>query len=282
MLVDDKKPNRSIFEHSQCASKLCDLQSDDALSCLRGLDAKSIAEIPIERINVMIDGYLLDEHPFISYSKGKQNQMSAILLGNVANEGSVFTPSDVIKEFYPSYISNNTQWLRLNSSNLNQVLQNYECINDCTESLAEMYGDSSITCNDIIIGQILSQNNKTQVFSYLFSHSPSSSPNQMLGAFHGSDIPFAFHNVPNYTDDEIALSGAMANTLGNFIHGDYSDLNPFNSFTNYSRTNFSTPVLFPYPQIYNWKTSVCRNLWYPAYFSALDEIVKNDTVKNYV
>ena len=286
-----KVPTEAYQQTRNLVQPFCDLNAGTIalLKCMRGLDVNILVNVSLTIEQAMIDGYLLKEHSFLSFknwgNNPSNNYLSAILMGNTANEGTIFMPESVPNTHYPNYVSGFLSWIPLNSASLTNIVSNYPCsTSECKEQLPEAFGDAGFVCSEVLIAEWFSQATfKTKVFSYVWSHSPDSTTksNPFFKANHGSDIAFALNNVPatygNYTAEEITLSNQMANTWAQFIKGNFSELPQFNSTTDYLRINLTTPATTPYPLIKNWKHDVCNNVWLPIYEASLDDLVKNDT-----
>ena len=109
----------------------CDLNAGTKtlLKCMRQLDANIIANVSMTMEYVLIDGYVINQHTFLSSQSfsSNNNQISAVLMGNTLNEGTKWVPDSVPNTSYSSFVSQYTTWIPLNSSSFTNVLSQYPC-----------------------------------------------------------------------------------------------------------------------------------------------------------
>ena len=284
----------AFTDYRKVVALKCDVNAsvEVLLNCIRTLDVDTIVNAPIENIGPMIDGYLLKEHPFITYKnlseRNTKLNVSAILMGNNANEGTSFFTPPISLFDYPLAILKYNSWA--NSLDLLKGLLNYTCESvDCSDSLAEMITDANFICHSTLVSQWISNSSsKPNIYSFLFPHATETYTVQYpnLKAFLSGDIPYVWHNVPTsyeyYTQDESILSGSLAKTWGKFARGDFSDLTKYNSENQFKRMNFSIGVDLPPYNLTeeNWKQSICNNVWLLAYQNSFGALINNDTNKN--
>ena len=268
---------------------VCNLSSNASilLSCMRKINIHTLLSFYGDDVSeAMIDGYLFTEHPYNFYMNwaSRKHNVSAVLIGNTLNEGSIFIPRNISSNNYSQYLYFKFPWIQ--DDDIEYLKGIYPCnISDCSSVLSDFLGDSWFYCPDILSAQEMSIDQNTKVFSYVFSHAPKATKFSTFdGAYHSSEIAYAFNNVPSsydfYTNEELALSNAMAKTWAKFIKGDYSDFPRYSSESNYSRVNFSVPVNDIYPVINDWKQDLCNDVWLPIMNKFDRKLVYNETQEN--
>jgi carboxylesterase type B len=104
---------------------------------------------------------------------------------------------------------------------------NAEGITSWWWALSRLIGDWVLSCPARRAARVwAAQNSSNNVYLYHFNHTPNMSLNQgttqYYGAFHGSEVPFVFHDTIELVDSsEVALSAAMVQYwVGFAYHGD--------------------------------------------------------------
>ncbi len=214
---------RSIAMGQELAFTFNAKDDQEGLGRLRAADAKIFMQmsplhmdftmIPSFMMTPVFDGHVVPEDIYGELTAGNINNVD-LLWGFNADEGSVFIPGDKNEEQYQMLISK-----MFGYDNLDAVLERFP-VNDqnsatarCREILAHgMFSSVMKTYGDALA------NNGNQVYAYYFSYvSPANAENGM-GAHHGSEIAYAFGNLPpDATPEQRALSDELHARWVNFI-----------------------------------------------------------------
>ncbi|HLW76080.1 MAG TPA: carboxylesterase family protein [Bryobacteraceae bacterium] len=173
------------------------------------------------QVGVNVDGWLLPQDVYSIYSAGKQNDVP-MLIGSNNDEGTMFTRSG------------NLQSLKAASAaygaHADDFLKVYSASTD-----AEAYDALAHNMRDRVFGwemrtwaRLQSKTGKNSVYMYYFSHVPPP-PERVKGAYHGSEIAYAFGNLhvapfaqppngaePQWTDYDRKLADEMSSYWVNF------------------------------------------------------------------
>ena len=145
------------------------------------------------RNHLIVDGYVLPDQPYLLWKKGQMNPKS-VIVGMNAEEGSIFALNSAIKtkEQFLAYLKE-----RFGSKYKDAVvLYPVNSDKDVFGQYSSLLTDNSLA-NTKRMCQMLEQNS-IKTYMYYFSHVGSFDGSDVLGAFHGSEIPYLFGNLPRW------------------------------------------------------------------------------------
>eukprot|EP00656_Telonema_subtile_P005050 TRINITY_DN12295_c0_g1_i2.p1 TRINITY_DN12295_c0_g1~~TRINITY_DN12295_c0_g1_i2.p1 ORF type:complete len:649 (+),score=132.20 TRINITY_DN12295_c0_g1_i2:119-2065(+) len=204
-----------------------------------------------------IDGVELSQHPSALAAAGALPADVSIILGSNRDEGTDFVcdtnyshrrghysgaslPRSLTKAQFQDWSMGNFGGV-VGRMLINESLYSITCNLDPAEyelcpigtypswwwAASRATGDSMMTCPSRRAG-LAWTNHSNRAYNYYFAHTPVYSvntyPTQLYGAFHGSEVPFVWHDTFELTGPaELALSSSMVAYWTNFAkHGDPS------------------------------------------------------------
>lgn len=215
-LADALPPSENILPASGCSA------SSDPLSCLRALDAETLQNMT-QRCQWLptIDGVVIPDWPDLLVQSGKFNQVP-VMIGGVRNEGTLTIGTSFKCSFGPTLYPTYTRTLFtpfIGLSAANEVVKQYQpsqfnATANGTSSywaLSGAFGDWNILCSSAYFADLLTQAG-VSVYGWTFSYPPPPSvttrvyniPECPLGAWHGSEIPYAWNLfLPNDPQQQV-------------------------------------------------------------------------------
>ena len=200
-LADAEKVGERIMKQ-QNASSIADLRAKPAADLL-----KSGGELA--RPNV--DGWMLTDQVSAIFASGKQNDVPT-LIGSNADEGTAFTSPAVKADNFKNLAK--TRF----SDMAEAYLKLYPAGSD-----EQAHASSAAAMRDQTFGwemrtwaRAQTKSGKGKVFVYYFSRVPPGPVGQKLGAYHASEIAYAFNNVKSQQDADIKLADTMSSYWVNF------------------------------------------------------------------
>jgi para-nitrobenzyl esterase len=192
---------------------------------LAELRAKSTADVSAMRFRtgVNVDGWLLPNDVYTIYKEGKQNDVP-MLIGSNGDEGTMFTQAGVTMASLKKTAEDQY------GKDAAEFLQLYPASNDTEayDAAAHNMRDRTFSWEMRTWARMQSTTGKNKVYMYYFSHVPAP-PQAVKGAYHGSEIPYAFGNLivapfavrgatqtPAWTDYDKKLADEMSSYWVNF------------------------------------------------------------------
>jgi para-nitrobenzyl esterase len=217
------------------ARKLAALE-ETGVTAAKALNANSLAELRSKptadlqglppatfRTGANVDGWLLPNDVYTVYKEGKQNDVP-MLIGSNSDEGTMFTRG-------PLTVTNlKTQAETQYGKDAAEFLQLYPAMNDAEayDAAAHNMRDRTFSWEMRTWARMQSTTGKHNVYMYYFSHVPAP-PQAVKGAYHGSEIPYAFGNLitapfalrgqtqaPAWTEYDKKLADEMSSYWVNF------------------------------------------------------------------
>jgi para-nitrobenzyl esterase len=157
--------------------------------------AKSSTELSFffgrgDRFGPIVDGWVVPDDPGAIFEAGEQHKVP-LIVGSNADEGTIFTASlpQMGVDQYKAAVS------ALYKTHADKVLALYpvDNPNQVRSMVSRLIGDSAFIANARLFARLHSRTNK--VFLYHFTWVRPDQRGAALGAFHGSEIPYAFGNI---------------------------------------------------------------------------------------
>lgn len=201
------------FQKSLKKASLVDLRKMSAEDLLKA--AKNETIVP------NIDGYVLPDTVYNIFAEGKQNDVP-ILIGSNSDEGSLLTLP------WPAYSAVNANKfkaivMKRYGDKANAVLKLYPCDtnSEAVKSQLDIARDQLFTWQMNTWAKLQSKTGKSKVYYYYFDKvQPGPSKFRKLGAYHSSEIAYAYNNLDKldlpYTDADKELSDIMSSYWINF------------------------------------------------------------------
>lgn len=203
--------SQAAFAHNTAVLEQETSCSVDDLTCLRNLSASAVVMLPVVNTPVVngVEGDL-SAQPYVLFLEGSFNQDVDVLVGNNANEGTIFVYQSAKTLEVNNTLTNHLltggfeTLLFPNASDLtSQVWSIYQPIDEDLgnfEALSYFAAEFYITCGTRNLANAVSQYNSDNhtVWRYLFSHTPSywtvsNVSLTDLNSTHGVELPFVFH-----------------------------------------------------------------------------------------
>jgi para-nitrobenzyl esterase len=143
-----------------------------------------------DRFGPIVDGWVVPDDPATIFEAGKQHKVP-LIVGSNADEGTIFTATvpQMGLEQYRTILKT------LYGDHADQVFALYRADGDdqVRKALSRLVGDSAFIANARYFARVHSRASK--VFLYHFTRVRPDPRGRALGAFHGSEIAYAFGNV---------------------------------------------------------------------------------------
>jgi para-nitrobenzyl esterase len=181
-------------EGEKLATQAGAVPSDSNKRVLKALRAKSpeeLVKVTGETNRPVIDGWVLPQDVYSVFAQGKQNDV-ALLLGNNADEGTVFAPP---AEFVTAQLFAAGAHQRFGDMG-DQFLKIYPASTDqeAFASYLASFRDLSFGWEMRTWARMQVKTGHHAVYRYYFTRRPPGPQNARLGAFHASEIPYVFGN----------------------------------------------------------------------------------------
>jgi para-nitrobenzyl esterase len=161
-----------------------------------------------DRFSPIVDGWVVPDDPATIFEAGKQHKVP-LIVGSNQDEGTIFTASmpQMGIEQYKAIIRT------LYGEHADQVFALYRADRDdqVRKALSQLIGDSAFIANARYFARVHGRASKA--FLYHFTRVRPDSRGAALGAFHGSEIAYAFGNIKvlgAHDDQDRALAQMMS------------------------------------------------------------------------
>ncbi|MBQ6560638.1 MAG: carboxylesterase family protein, partial [Erysipelotrichaceae bacterium] len=209
--IDPPHSYRSLEEALASGKKLKEKYNALSVGDLRAMKAEDLVSEADTQHHITIDGYALEEDPYLSYRKGIHNE-ETILHGYNAKESGPFllfskTTLDNYEDKIRYFLGDYTK----------EVLKVYpaETNEEAAENWAEIYGAIFFSYPHYCYNRLAVMNH-IPVYEYFFSKD-----NGRLGSWHSGEEIYLYHNIPGHSrlfdKKDRELSDAMTAYLLNFI-----------------------------------------------------------------
>jgi para-nitrobenzyl esterase len=200
-LADAEKAGEAIMKR-QNASSIADLRTKPAADLLKVNDE-------LARPNV--DGWMLPDQVYAIFAAGKQNDVPT-LIGSNADEGTAFTPANVKADGFKNLAKTRfgdmaDAYLKLYPASSDE---------DARASQAASMRDQTFGWEMRTWARMQTKTGKGKVYIYYFSRVPPGPFGQKFGAYHASEISYAFNNVQSQQDIDKKLADTMSSYWVNF------------------------------------------------------------------
>jgi para-nitrobenzyl esterase len=188
----------------------------ESIAQLRAKSAAELLKTSGELARPNVDGWLLPDQVSAIFAAGHQNDVPT-LIGSNANEGTAFTPPVVKADAFQKtaqtrYGDLADAFLKLYPANTDQQAH---------DASADSMRDQIFGWEMRTWARMQSRTGKGKVFVYYFSRVPPDSFGPKLGAYHASEIAYAFNNEHSQQDVDKVLADTMSSYWVNFAaHGD--------------------------------------------------------------
>ena len=202
----------------QSGLKLAASLGTDSVRALRAKSAEDVLKAASEwAFPPSVDGWLFPQDVFTIFATGKQNDVP-LLAGSNADEGTALSPWPANRT--AADFKGQTQ--RLFGDRTGQFLTFYPAGSDA-QARASHYA----SYRDFVFGwqmrtwvRMAAKTGKSNAFLYYFTRVPPGPAGARLGAYHASEIPYVFHNLPlskvPYEDADRKLSDIISSYWVNF------------------------------------------------------------------
>lgn len=207
------------LEHSLNKDSIADLRKVSASDLLKASD--SISTRPV------LDGYVLHDTVYNTFEKGEESDVP-VLIGSNANESALFLS-------LPWPVSMSPEYSTMNMSDFHQAVQKtYGSFSNQFFKLYPSDNNSELVKSELASGttqwfawhmhtwaELQTAKEKSKVYYYYFNKiQPGPSGMQALGAYHSSEVAYAYDNLSKvdlpYTNADMKLSDKMSSYWFNF------------------------------------------------------------------
>ena len=216
-------PARKLLDAEKAGEKFAAAAGADSIAALRAKTSEDLMKVPGFQSAANVDGWLLPTDVYTIFANGKQSDVP-LLIGSNNDEGTMFTPPNVKAATFHAMAEQRFK------SDADAFLKIYPYTND-----QEAWAAQAASMRDQIFGwemrtwaRMQTRTGKSKVYMYYFNHVPPGK-NRSKGAYHGSEIPYAFGNLqiapfavpgnsetPVFTDVDHMLANAMSSYWVNF------------------------------------------------------------------
>ncbi|HWZ33631.1 MAG TPA: carboxylesterase family protein, partial [Bryobacteraceae bacterium] len=182
-----------------------------SLADLRAKPAADLLKVNGDLARANVDGWMLPDQVYAIFAAGKQNDVPT-LIGSNADEGTAFTPASVKADGFKNLAK--TRF----GDQADAYLKLYPASSD-----EEAHASAAASMRDQTFGwemrtwaRMQTKTGKSKVYVYYFSRVPPGPVGAKLGAYHASEIAYAFDNMKSAQDADQKLSDTMSSYWVNF------------------------------------------------------------------
>ena len=210
-------PARKLSDAEKAGERFAQSTGADSIAALRAKTPEELMRVAGFQAAANVDGWLLPADVYTIFSQGKQSDVP-LLIGSNNDEGTMFTPPGVKAAAFRATAEQRFK------SDADAFLKLYPFSND-----QEAWAAQAASMRDQTFGwemrtwaRMQTKTGKSKVYMYYFNHVPPGK-NRSHGAYHGSEIPYAFGNLeiapfavngnsetPVFQDVDRALANAMS------------------------------------------------------------------------
>lgn len=204
---------------SSSGSRLAELMGAENLAAMRAMPARQLLDAAAEhsfRTDGIVDGWVLPEQPYVQFSEGRQNRVP-VLVGFNAEEGTTLGAGSSLPGTAEAYEA------RVNSiygDLADMVLEVYPST-DIRKSSLDSFRDATFGWH-MVTWANLTRHVQQPAYLYFFTHRPPGPMAQELGAYHASEIAYAFNTVHTLRNQpssiDYRLGDVMSDYWVNFAH----------------------------------------------------------------
>jgi len=196
---------------------------DDALAALRALDVESLLEMTannerpktvdfrsnILRMAPIVDGWVIPDDPMTIFEEGKQNDVP-LIVGCNRDEATMFTMTTRLPTTPEAF----TEVMATQFGEHADVFCVAYPVSDrkaIRKAINALFGDLVFVAPARFVARNMG-NVASPAFAYHFNKVPPGTSGMMLGAHHGSEIPYVFGQLdlsPKVSDDDLRTAEAM-------------------------------------------------------------------------
>jgi para-nitrobenzyl esterase len=179
-------PARKLADMEQAGVKLA---GGASVAELRAKSAQDLQKLGNFQSAANVDGWFLPQDVYTIFAQGKQSDVP-LLIGSNNDEGTMFTPPGTKAATFRAtaekrYGPQAAEFLKIHSFNNDD---------EAWAAAAEAMRDEIFGWEMRTWARMENKTGKSKVFLYYFSHVPPGK-NRVKGAFHGSEISYAFGNL---------------------------------------------------------------------------------------
>jgi para-nitrobenzyl esterase len=182
-------PARKLADAEKAGVKFATSAGADSIAALRAKTPEDLMKVAGFQSAANVDGGLLPDDVYTIFAKGKQSDVP-LLIGSNNDEGTMFTPPTVKGATFKATAETRFK------SDADAFLKIYPFSND-----QEAWAAQAASMRDQTFGwemrtwaRMQTKTGKSKVYVYYFNHVPPGK-NRAKGAYHGSEIPYAFGNL---------------------------------------------------------------------------------------
>jgi para-nitrobenzyl esterase len=204
---------------SSAGARLAELMGAENLAAMRAMPARQLLDAAAEhsfRTDGIVDGWVLPEQPYVQFSEGRQNRVP-VLVGFNAEEGTTLGAGSNLPGTAEAYEA------RVNSiyGDLADMVLDVYPSSDVRKSSLDSFRDSTFGWH-MVTWANLTRHVQQPAYLYFFTHRPPGPMAQELGAYHASEIAYAFNTVHTLRDQPAAIDYRLGDVMSdywvNFAH----------------------------------------------------------------
>ena len=204
---------------SSSGTRLAELMGAADLAAMRAVPARELLDAAAEhsfRTDGIVDGWVLPEQPYVQFSGGRQNSVP-ILVGFNAEEGTTLGAGSSLPATPQAY---EQQVNAIYGDLAEMVLEVYPSA-DIRKSSLDSFRDSVFGWH-MVTWANLTRHVQQPAYLYFFTHRPPGPMAQELGAYHASEIAYAFNTVHTLSNQPTAIDYRLGDVMSdywvNFAH----------------------------------------------------------------
>jgi para-nitrobenzyl esterase len=200
-----------LAEAEKAGERIAKQQNAASIADLRAKPATDLLRVNGDLARANVDGWMLPDQVYAIFAAGKQNDVPT-LIGSNADEGTAFTPASVKADGFKNLAK--TRF----GDQADAYLKLYPASSD-----EEAHASAAASMRDQTFGwemrtwaRMQTKTGKSKVYVYYFSRVPPGPVGAKLGAYHASEIAYAFDNMKSAQDADQKLSDTMSSYWVNF------------------------------------------------------------------
>jgi para-nitrobenzyl esterase len=210
ILPSSIRPAMHLSQAEETGVGFAKLLGCNSIADLRKKSANEILNANPGAIGPFEDGYVVPSSMLQTYLNGQQNDIPTLLGWNL--DDKMMGPTVPAKQFVEDI-------KKQFGANADKLLQHYPATNDAiaAASQGDLSRDQTFGVQGYTWASLQSEHGKASIYVYSFNRKlPSSTPANDFGAFHTSEVPYAYNNLHKVNRTFIKADFELADQMSNY------------------------------------------------------------------
>lgn len=193
--------------------ELANAMGASSLADLRSMPAEQLLSASVEagfRTDGIVDGWVIPDQMYAIFSRGQQHPVP-VMLGFNSDEGTTLGAAANL----PANAAEYQARMRAIYGELADLVMDVYPADDIRESVLASFRDSTFGWNMVTWANLTRHVNQP-AYLYYFTHHPPVPVNAQLGAYHASEIAYAFNNAHTLRGNTSAFDYRLADVMSDY------------------------------------------------------------------